>query len=73
MSIYNFEFMFREIDNGHDIKYPRESNASIYLSDSASWDEALRYFATFLEGVGYTGVYHKLETLGAFDAPSSNS
>jgi hypothetical protein len=33
----------------------------------------LRYFATFLEGIGYTGVYHKLETLGAFDAPSSNS
>lgn len=73
MTTYNFEFTFREIDSGSAITYPRESNASVYLPDSATWDEALRFFASFLEGVGYTGVYHKLETLGAFDAPSSNS
>ena len=73
MTTYNFEFTFREIDNGKAITYPRESNTEIYLPDSTTWDEVLRYFATFLEGVGYTGVYHKLETLGAFNATSSNS
>lgn len=73
MSTYNFEFSFREIDNGKAIAYPRSSESSVYLPDSATWDEVLRFFATFLEGVGYTGVYHKLETLGAFYAPSSNS
>jgi len=45
----------------------KSSEVTVFLSPDASWDEIMPHFASFLEGAGYTGVYNKLEVMGAFD------
>ena len=50
----------RERDNG-------TTETVLFIPPDCSWKEVMGYFASFLEGCGYKGVYRTLEEAGCVE------
>lgn len=64
----HFEFHFSESQSQEDCTFPdveyphvKVTNHAVTFSSDTQWDNILLEFARFLDGVGYVGVYDRVQ------------